>query len=546
MPDFNISLPRLSPEDLDDEKQRRRLIGYLQKLDEQLRYTLNNLDDENLSSSFVQYLNGKASADELRVVREQADGTQAQLLLVPGQISMAVESIDEFHTRGSEISLTAEETRITTPLFYVQIVDEDEEETFSMDETGASMQNLTVTEHFSAPDVARRYAGAMTVTVGGTGADYDTLAALAEALKDRQLEGTLTVTLGDNFEENVEIRGVWGGGVLAIDGDGHSITGSLTLTGNACAMYLENLAVNGQLIQSGGYAEYNGCTFNGPGNTSGTIALWLKRGAKALMEQCAAYNAETLVYVGPLCDASIEDLSGANTDHDCEYYLFISGGTARMSGTRPRMTWGHSGGYFVYPADPDTLTPGGDTPPSPSDEPTTTSYNATASGTYSTYSGLWRSDARIRQGRVDVGDSQHHKTDYAGCAWFSASALATKQILSATLTLTRATGVGDSAAVSVRLYTQTSATSSPTISGNPTSVKTDHGVIGSINQGETASFAIPAAAAQAIAGGAGIMLLSDDTTMWMGRAYSRNYASMDGVGDNGAPVLTVTWREAAP
>ena len=49
---FDLALPRISDGDLDDEKQRRRIMNYLYKLDEQLRYVLNNLDADNLTETF--------------------------------------------------------------------------------------------------------------------------------------------------------------------------------------------------------------------------------------------------------------------------------------------------------------------------------------------------------------------------------------------------------------------------------------------------------------------------------------------------------------
>lgn len=52
MAQLNISPPKFTEADLDDAKQRQRIMSYLYKLDEQLRYVLNNLDAENFTEEY--------------------------------------------------------------------------------------------------------------------------------------------------------------------------------------------------------------------------------------------------------------------------------------------------------------------------------------------------------------------------------------------------------------------------------------------------------------------------------------------------------------
>jgi hypothetical protein len=56
MAQFDLQLPKFGEGDLDDAKQRRKIMNYLYKLDEQLRFVLNNLDAENFTENFQQII----------------------------------------------------------------------------------------------------------------------------------------------------------------------------------------------------------------------------------------------------------------------------------------------------------------------------------------------------------------------------------------------------------------------------------------------------------------------------------------------------------
>ena len=62
-----LDLPRIkfTADDLDDERQRRKIMGWLYKLTEQLEFTLNNLDEDNLSENLTDVINSKAGAESL-------------------------------------------------------------------------------------------------------------------------------------------------------------------------------------------------------------------------------------------------------------------------------------------------------------------------------------------------------------------------------------------------------------------------------------------------------------------------------------------------
>lgn len=106
-------------------------------------------------------------------------------------------------------------------------------------------------------------------------------------------------------------------------------------------------------------------------------------------------------------------------------------------------------------------------------------------------------------------------------------------VASAILRLTRLKGYGKGSAVQIKVYGTTSSGKS----GNP-ALSTDGYVLGAIDNGQTADFALPAALATGLGNGTynGIVLYADDTSAMGGKTYSSNYARLSAE----AP-LTITW-----
>lgn len=66
------TIPRISDADLDDVKERRRIMNYLMKLDEQLRYMMTHLGEENFSQETVEAIrNGGASVESIRSLQTE-------------------------------------------------------------------------------------------------------------------------------------------------------------------------------------------------------------------------------------------------------------------------------------------------------------------------------------------------------------------------------------------------------------------------------------------------------------------------------------------
>ena len=92
---------------------------------------------------------------------------------------------------------------------------------------------------------------------------------------------------------------------------------------------------------------------------------------------------------------------------------------------------------------------------------------------------------------------------------------------------------GKGAPVQVKVYGTTAAGKS----GNP-ALSTEGYVLGTIDGGQTADFALPAALATGLGNGTykGIILYADDTTALHGKTYNTNYARF-----SADARLTITW-----
>lgn len=117
MAQLNLNLPSFSGIDLSDEKQLRKLTSYLYKLDEQLRYVLANLGEENLSDSLRTVINTKSDATVLGELTGQLQRLSTQIVQTAEAISLKAdkETLDALGETLSEsvaeFELTAEEIR---------------------------------------------------------------------------------------------------------------------------------------------------------------------------------------------------------------------------------------------------------------------------------------------------------------------------------------------------------------------------------------------------------------------------------------------------
>lgn len=423
---------------------------------------------------------------------------------------------------GSNILMDTEHTEISTPYLDIDVSGTDGD--MHIDENGISAGTASF-KVVNCPDLVKAAGG--TTYTGGLQEAFD-------AMNGRFLTGNVTIGLSADQYGTFVLKGVYGvNASIDIVGNGHSINGVLAVYNcKLTNVGIRGVTINGsgastplELIDAG-FVYVSGVTINGGGAVTAVNA---NNGTRLMMHDSGLYNANNLIRIGHCTEGSLIQLRGGN----CTNYLRADGARWTMSGTRPDGTYAQENTSLHAPENPDSLTIDYGTS-QPSVTPVTTeSYTANVTGTYYPI-GHWLNDNTIRQGHEGTGSNA--RKDY-GCMWFNASALTSKTVKSATLTIKRISGKGKSSSVALKLWTTTLTGKS----GKPTDSLVSLGEIGKIANGETATFNVPTSAINVIASGGGLVLYTEETTNKTGKTYSENYAHFEGVG-GAAPVLTVTYQ----
>ena len=427
---------------------------------------------------------------------------------------------------GGTFRVASGDVDISTSKFSVSITDEagGEDELLTIDATGVRAANL------SAPNVAMRYDGPWQIIVnsGATSAQVESgsyVRSVQEAfdrLNDRFLPYYAEVKLETDTYENVSIHGIYAGpGDLQIIGQGHAVYGKIVLrnlNANVTVSSLKACNASGSVweIHNCRYVSLSGCIAEGYSTAAKGYSI--DQGSIVTMGSCEVYNCGTGVNVDWGAKADIVNLKGTTTQY--AYQLF--GAVITNTGSRP------SGGLtgMNYISAPGDLTTVAVDTGSGVVVPTTGSatFNPSATGTYTTY--WWNIDNDIRQGYTKSNGR------IKGGIFYSISGVS-GTVKSAILKLTRLKGYGKGAAVQVKVY----GTTSTGKSGNP-ALSTDGYVLGNVDEGQTADFALPAALATGLGNGTykGVILYADDTSVMGKKDYSTNYARFAA-----AAPLTITW-----
>lgn len=498
-----------------------------------------NAADISGNESLHMYVGGKIEGTDAEVA-----ALRTEINLIPGKIQLAVSEIDEFHA-GTTVDITKDEFRVSTPEFVVDIVDDDGETSMlSIDENGARMQSL------ACPDVAPRYNGPATLNVNksatsaqiAAGTHYRSIADAAAALSNRWIGKNVVVYVAAGTVEygTVTLQGAYGSGSIYIIGDETSpakLVGMVQILYCGCPVFLRYLNVDsasgGVGIDCAGSATMaiiENCVITGKGvSVAGGRGVRVLRGAHADVHGCELYDHERSLYA-----QQTGTIRAYNNKGNCR--VAADGGTIYASGSMPCDTpafaYGAYAGQVIMATD---ITVNGNAATPPAVETTPTTVNVTANATDSWYSasGAWlNQDNVIRQGYYSgMGE-------WSGCFWFPTASFSGKTVKTASLTLTRTAGSGKSGEVTLTLYGITIASAS----GNPNSGRVSYGALGTIGNGETKTFTLPAAAAQALAKGTikGFMLYAGDGKVMSGRSYSTNYCK---IGSSGSvlPKLSVTY-----
>lgn len=443
---------------------------------------------------------------------------------------------------------------------YIHIETTDKSASLSVDGSGIVGSSII------APNVSKRYVGPTAITVRPdaesakieTGEQYRTLADLTAQLNGMQIDSAIYIGVRGPYGNpayneigSIQFRGISGSGVITIQGAsaGHpKITGRLLFTNVSVPVFVRYIDVdvpetggNGIWVQSSPYVSlYTGViSYIGSGSSTG-IGVYVDVGGSADVRGYSIYNMGR-----SLMAASLGKMySSANKGNAALATAY--GGQLMANGSQPSPTT-----TLSYSADPpgtiflgsDVIVDMGGTSPTPSPSVPGT-YQASPAAT-STYCNGWaypnRTGTSLYQGLVNTGV----RTSKAyGVMWFGSDLvtnLTGKTITQATLGVYQNGGVGRG----VYVYMGLAGTTAADGSGGEPPITKSYGVIGRTEPSTYNTLTIPVEAIQDLVAGtiSGLMLVSDDTSLYEGRGYSKNYTRYNGTeGAAGTvPVLTVDY-----
>lgn len=591
MADYSMERPRFTAEDMDDEKQRKKIISWLIRLDEQLRYMMSNIGEENLNSELAGTIT--AAGNVVQLMAHSVEEQEATIQLLPDMIRIAVEGIDEFRTQGSTIVLTQTQAKIATQEFSIEITSSvDGTVSLQIDKDGSVMDYLTVRQKLTAPNIVLKYDGPDVLHVGGNETlypnQYSSLQNALDQVNGKALHGDVYVKLHKDVYENVSLSGVTGYGQLVItgrytDAGGpamRAIQGWFILDGCQARISLEGLDIRAasrydtELGVHYPVLGFTGCSsvsvdhvsLSGTGNAYQVLNIDGKSSVN--LEDVGVFGSSVSnavgIYVGRNSDMHSINLKGSAT-----YFLKGEGGRITMGGTRPAGLYSEAEPCLIKPPGPTSLTidigdgtdgsepePEPFVPPEPEQTTRTVTLSAVSSDTYLDDLTSGNADGWMHTGAMFQGYGGG--TEHMACMWFNVSGIQGENVESARLRITRRAGSGPSSDVALHLYAipyvapSSSDTFRPDVDNAQTGYRVfNYGVIGYIGQGETKEFSgsgVKGAASTLQLGrnAYGLMLKAGDGAPISGSSIGANFCRFDGAADANGPALIVSVYESTP
>lgn len=491
-------------------------------------------------------LTGKVEANTaaLGVQATQIEGKVSQTSFdqLSGEVTQVQSTVTQQATQiSSKVSQSDfddfAETVLTKDSFEVNI---DGENQLHVGEDGVSAQSVT------APNVAAAYDGPAEITVNPNYTDawleaqegkaVRSLQQALDKINGKRLLYNVSITMDNTSHyERVDIHGVTGSGVLEVLGNSATFYGGIAV--QYCSAKVTIMGT-GMVIYAGtGKAvEVTGCSFvriDGANvSGSGTDGVYYTEGSKGLLWNCDFAGFTNAVHASLTAHVIVNACTGSGALKASFGGIVAANGTMPMGGTT------EVGNGKVWSTG--STATGGSTSAS-SSTLTAVSYDAVTTATCRN-SGSWTSGQLRQNFATGLGVCK-------GCVWFDnstiRSALSGKTVRSATLRLHRVSGSGKSSAVQVTARGLTLTGVSGTVS-NSTSAAVYGGLsamLGTIGNDETVALALPVNLVNALISGSinGFALYAGETSQTGNRGFSANYCRFDGVGDQFAPVLTISY-----
>lgn len=219
MAGINLTLPSITMEDLQDDAKLQKILSYLYQLNEQLRYELTHIDDDNISREGIS--EASLTSSVARTLTGQLG--EADLILSPErfriELKQAMDNVDELHNTAVDIDYNGVTFNTTGEIKAVV----DDEEQLIIDEEGVSARRIIAKESLTAPNVVNKHLTAEIPWRGGVQASLDGVA------NHLTQDTTLTIPSG-TFYEDVSIRGFVGAKLTLLFSEGAKIIGTVTVS----------------------------------------------------------------------------------------------------------------------------------------------------------------------------------------------------------------------------------------------------------------------------------------------------------------------------
>ena len=179
-----LDLPKINftANDLDDERQRRKIMGWLYKLTEQLEFALNNLDEDNLSDTLTDVINSKAGAESLSELGDSVKRVSTEVRQNAEEIALKASSEtvnalgEQVAQNSAAIALTPEKISAavngmqiggTNLVLHTDAINGDKTVAFGAPASGSTV----IYDTYDGAEYAAQHAIRVDFTTGGAGAN---------------------------------------------------------------------------------------------------------------------------------------------------------------------------------------------------------------------------------------------------------------------------------------------------------------------------------------------------------------------------------------
>lgn len=564
MAKVKITLPNIDAETLSDKEMLRKILSYLYQLNEELRYQLTHIDDENIASEGL--TESALSANVYKRITQ--DGLTTKFEAIAGRIKLSVtrqELEDGLSTKldsdDPSVGVSNASVTIDPDGIYLSTTENGQITARIGDEIELQIDKDGITalkgvfDSIEAPNVVQAFEGGEAPWKG-------TLQATIDALP-RFLKANTNITIPEGtYNESLTIQGFMGANLNLVNASNKKVTiiGQIKVTNCSNWVRIQSAGLDGkfEVYPASGNGTYTSTIF---AQNVGLLSIWgimisgyrsytsasqrtyygiYISGCKFAVQRCTIEHVNACILLSDGSAGTIDECTGGgSSNYNINGVSAVLGSHAVLMGSTTFKS--NSGNYVsgatLLTSGTLTETEGGISYVAP------TSFTQTFYPTsHCVYLLGWSRRPHTQASSLTQGSYRGEGGNtrfYAGLIWFddAASALSGKTIVSATLTLRRSNG-GYSNAVPVWLSSSalTSANYSTTLSPTLTTPVN----AGTLDKQTAGTFDVTSLMSAIQAGGAIAVYESSSTTVT--DTWSPAYTHFYGKGSNYEPVLTVTYQ----